>query len=101
MAVDIVKDRLNGLVNFKSAFHRRANGPEDEAIYQVRWTTHRHSGYSWRELVGVLTGIGYSGAFCLPAEYSKPVGDGQRMGDDVLPYLRSDIRFLKEIMSDK
>ena len=27
MAVDIVKDRLNGLVNFKSAFHLRANGP--------------------------------------------------------------------------
>ncbi|WP_051328746.1 sugar phosphate isomerase/epimerase family protein [Geminicoccus roseus] len=100
MAVDIVKDRLNGLVNFKSAFHHRVNGPEDEAVYKVHWTTHQHAGYSWRELVAALKNISYAGAFCLPAEYSSPAGKGQRMGDDVLPYLRADIAFLRGLMQD-
>ena len=27
MAVDILKDRLNGLVNFKSAYHARVRTP--------------------------------------------------------------------------
>ncbi len=99
MAVDIVKDRLRGLVNFKSAFHRRVNGPEDEAVYKVHWTTHRHAGYSWRELVACLRAIGFSGAYCLPAEYTDPSGNGQRMGDDVLPYLREDVAHLKSLLA--
>jgi hypothetical protein len=88
MAIDIVKDRLRGLVNFKSAFHRRVNGPEEESVYAVHWTTHRHAGYSWRELAACLRAIGFSGASCLPAEYSHLDGKEQRMGDDVIPYLR-------------
>jgi sugar phosphate isomerase/epimerase len=100
MAVDIVKDRLNGLVNFKSAFHLRANGPEDEAVYKVHWTTHQHAGYSWRELVACLAAIGYDGVYCLPAEYSSPTGKGQRMGDDALPFLRSDIAHLRALLNE-
>ena len=100
MAVDIVKDRLNGLVNFKSAFHLRANGPEEEAVYKVHWTTARHSGYSWRELVQCLKAIGFEGTFCLPAEYSHPSGQGQRMGDDVLRFLKEDIAHLKSIIAE-
>lgn len=99
MAVDIIKDRLNGLVNFKSAFHRRANGPEEEAVYKVHWTTHAHAGYSWRELVSCLARIGYDGVYCLPAEYSSPTGKGQRMGDDVMPFLRADIAHLKSLLA--
>jgi len=100
MAVDIVKDRLNGLVNFKSAFRVRVNGPEEEAVYRVHWTTARHSGYSWRELVRCLKDIGFNGTFCMPAEYSHPSGNGQRMGDDVLPFLKEDIAHLKSIMAE-
>lgn len=100
MAVDIVKDRLNGQVNFKSAFHRRVTGPEEEAVYRVHWTTHHHSGYSWRELVGCLKAIGFSGTYCLPAEYSDPSGKGQRMGDDVLPFLKGDIAHLKGLLAE-
>ncbi len=48
IAVDILKDRMHGLVNFKSAFRNRANGPEDIASYKVHWTTHQHSVYSWK-----------------------------------------------------
>ena len=36
MAVDILKDRLNGLVNFKSAYHARVSNPEEEAVYAVQ-----------------------------------------------------------------
>lgn len=99
MAVDIVKDRLNGLVNFKSAFHRRANGPEEDAVYKVHWTTHQHGGYSWREFVHCLRAIEFSGAYCLPAEYSDPSGQGQRMGEDVLPFLREDVAHLKALLA--
>ena len=99
MAVDILKDRLNGLVNFKSAYHARVSNPEDEAIYAVKWTTHRHGGYSWREFAAELGRIGYTGTYCLPAEYSDPLGRSQRMGDDVLPYLRKDITHLKAVLT--
>ncbi|MGI9437305.1 MAG: sugar phosphate isomerase/epimerase family protein [Geminicoccaceae bacterium] len=101
MAVDIVKDRLHGLVNFKSAYHRRTNGPEDEAIYKVHWTTHRHAGYSWREFASCLRAIGFSGTYCLPAEYSHPSGKGQRMGDDVMPYLREDVAHLRILLNER
>lgn len=99
MAVDIVKDRLGGQVNFKSAYHARVTQPEEEAVFAVKWTTHRHGGYSWQELADCLDAIGYEGVYCLPAEYSDPEGKTQRMGDAVLPFLRSDIARLKEILA--
>lgn len=100
MAVDILKDRLNGLVNFKNAYHARVSNPEDEAVFEVRWTTHRHGGYSWRDFARHLGAIGYTGTYCLPAEYSDPDGKPQRMGDDVLPYLREDLAHLREILAE-
>jgi sugar phosphate isomerase/epimerase len=100
IAVDILKDRMHGLVNFKSAFRKRTNGPEDIAAYKVHWTTHQHSVYSWKELVANLKKIGFSGNYCLPAEYSDPSGEGPRMGDDVIPYLRQDLSYLKELLAN-
>ncbi|MBX3538003.1 MAG: TIM barrel protein [Chelatococcus sp.] len=100
LAVDIIKDHLHGLVNFKSAYRARVNGLEDEAVFKVRWTTHRHGGYSWREFAECLRGIGFRGAICLPAEYSNPAGGPQRMGDDVLPYLRKDLAHLRDLTAD-
>ncbi|WP_421723084.1 sugar phosphate isomerase/epimerase family protein [Bauldia sp.] len=103
MAVDIVKDRINGLVNFKSAFNRRVNGPEeDEAIFRVHWTTHAHGGYSWRALAEQMKAISFAGAFCMPAEYTPAAGhEGrQRMGDDVLPLLRQDVAHLRDLVND-
>jgi sugar phosphate isomerase/epimerase len=101
MAVDILKGHLHGLVNFKSAYHARVSNPEDEAVYAVKWTTHRHGGYSWREFAAALRAIGYAGTYCLPAEYSDPLGKPQRMGDDVLPYLRRDLAHLKAILAEQ
>ncbi|MSU89116.1 TIM barrel protein [Rhodobacteraceae bacterium 2CG4] len=103
MAVDIVKDRMNGLVNFKSAYYHRVTGPEeDEARFRVQWTTHDHGGYSWRALVQELRKIGFEGTFCMPAEYSPPFGvEGkQRMGDAPLPLLRHDLAHLRALIDD-
>lgn len=101
MAVDIARPHLNGLVNFKSACHLRANGPELEAEYVVHWTTHDHGGYNWRELVSELYGAGFGGTFCMPAEYSIQAGtNGQRMGDNVIPFLNKDIAHLKTLIDE-
>ena len=101
MAVDIARPHMNGLVNFKSACHLRANGPELEAEYAVHWTTHDHGGYNWRALVTELQRTGVAGTFCMPAEYSQQAGKhGQRMGDDVLPFLARDLAHLKALIAE-
>ena len=101
IAVDIVRPHMNGLVNFKSAYHRRANGPELDADYVVHWTTHDHGGYNWRELVSELHRAGVEGTFCMPVEYSEQAGrKGQRMGDDVIPFLQKDIAHLKALIAE-
>ena len=98
MALDIVWSHLC-LVNFKSAFHMRVNGPEaEEAKWEVHWTTARHAGYSWRELVNLLKKRGYDGDICLPAEYSNPDGKGQVAGDDVIPLLSYDMEYIKSLL---
>lgn len=98
IAVDILRTHITRLVNFKSAYRRRMNGPEDTARYKVYWTTHRHAAYDWTELADALTGIGYHGVYCLPAEYSAPSGVGHRLEDDVLPYLSADLTRLNELV---
>jgi sugar phosphate isomerase/epimerase len=100
MAVDILKEKLHCQVNFKSAYHARVNGPEDEAVYKVKWTTHQHGGYSWREFADCLKKVGFAGTLCLPAEYSDPTGKPQRMGDDVIPYLKEDLAHLKALVRE-
>ncbi|WP_424930800.1 sugar phosphate isomerase/epimerase family protein [Amaricoccus macauensis] len=101
MAIDIARPLLNGLVNFKSAMHLRANGPELPAEYVVHWSTNDHGGYNWRELVTELHRIGFDGTFCMPIEYSQQAGvHGQRMGDDVLPFARHDLAHLKALVDE-
>jgi len=100
LAVDLLWPRMRGLLNFKGAFRERINGPEEvEAEYRTHWTTAGHAAYSWRELVDNVVARGFTGTFCLPAEYSDPSGAPQRMGNDVLPYLRQDIAYLKSLLA--
>jgi sugar phosphate isomerase/epimerase len=97
MAVDIVWSHVRGLINFKSAFRRRTNGPEEvEAKWAVHWTTCHHSGYSWSKLVKLIKQRGYKGDICLPAEYNNATG-GQIMGDDCIPHLKEDIAYIKQL----
>lgn len=98
MALDIVWTHL-GMVNFKSASHRRINGPdEDEAKWEILWTTSQHSGYSWRTMVNALRERGYTGTICLPAEYSHPSIPGQLMGNDVIAPVKKDIAYIKKLL---
>ena len=100
LAVDLLWPRMRGLINFKGAFRERINGPEAlEAEYRTHWTTAPHAAYSWRQLAANLLDRGFRGTFCLPAEYSDPAGAPQRMGDDVLPYLRQDIAYLRTLLA--
>jgi sugar phosphate isomerase/epimerase len=100
LAVDLLWERMRGLINFKGAFRERINGPEEaEAVYRTHWTTAAHAGYSWRGLVAEMLRRGFKGTFCLPAEYSDPAGAPQRMGDDVLPFLRQDIAYIKSLLA--
>jgi sugar phosphate isomerase/epimerase len=101
MAIDICWSHLR-LVNFKSAFHRRTNGPEEvEARYAIHWTTCHHSGYSWSKAVRILRERGYRGDFCLPAEYTYLAKGGQLMGDDVLRPLRVDLEYMKQLLGEE
>lgn len=99
MALDIVWSHLS-LVNLKSAFHRRANGPEEvEAQYAIHWTTCHHAGYSWSRLVNELKRRGYTGDICLPAEYTRLADGGQLMGKEVLRPLRIDLAYVQELLA--
>ena len=90
VCVDLLWDRMPGLVNFKNAFRKRINGPEEaEAVFQTHWTTGRHGAFSWSGLVAELHKRNFRGTFVLPGEYSDPKGEPQRMGDDVLPFRAS------------
>ena len=100
MGLDILWSHLS-LVNLKSAFWHRLNGPDEpEADYAVRWSTCHHALYSWRELVKALKERGYKEDICLPAEYSGPKHD-MAMGDDCLRYLKEDIAYLKHLLASE
>jgi len=99
MALDIAWPQMRGLINFKSAFRRRVNGPEAiEARYEIHWTTAHHSGFSWSELVSLLKKRGFTGDVCLSAEYTDLDNPGQQlMGEAVPPLLMQDIKYIKHL----
>jgi sugar phosphate isomerase/epimerase len=100
MAIDITWSHLS-LVNMKSAFHLRKNGPNEvEAAWEIYWCTAQHAGFSWRATIDELRRRGYAGDICLPAEYTPPVGEGQLMGMDVVAPLRYDMAYLRFLLSD-
>jgi sugar phosphate isomerase/epimerase len=91
MAIDICWSHLR-LVNFKSAFHLRTNGPEAvEAQWGVYWSTCHHSGYSWSKAINALKVRGYKGDLCLPAEYND--------GNAVVRLLQEDVAYIKFLMA--
>jgi len=69
-ALDIIWEHLAGL-SFKSAFYRRANGPEAErAVYEEFFTTGSQGQCSWPRAVARIAKRGFSGTICMPAEYT-------------------------------
>ena len=99
LCVDLLWDRMPNLINFKSAFRERVNGPEEaEAVYRTHWTTGAHGAFSWAGLVAEMRRRNFTGTFVLPGEYSDPKGAPQRMGDDVLPFLATDVAYLRQLV---
>ena len=85
--LDVVWDMLC-MVNFKAAYWKLKNGPEqDEASWGAYWTTGRHACGSWREAVDHLKKCGYGGIICMPAEYSDE--------PNVEKFTREDLAYLK------
>jgi sugar phosphate isomerase/epimerase len=88
LALDIVWSHLR-MVNLKNAFWRRTNGPEAEvAAYEPYWTSGRQGLSPWTEVVTELRSRGYSGAICLPAEYSDEHAVNRLIAEDIV-YARS------------
>ena len=65
----------------------------------MKWTTHATGGYSWRELAAELGRIGYAGTYCLPAEYSDPLGKLAAHGRRCAALPRKDIAHLKAVLA--
>ncbi|MEI6513746.1 MAG: TIM barrel protein [bacterium] len=89
MALDIVWSHLC-LVNFKSAFWLRINGPEAKcAEWSPYFTTGRHGLSKWPRVADELKKRNYKGAICLTAEYSDE--------ESVDRLIAKDIKFAKSL----
>ena len=101
MAVDMAWSHLC-LVNLKSGSRRRTNLPDaEEAAWEIVWTTARHSGFSWRELVRHLAARRYAGDLCLSAEYTDERAGGQLMGEAVVPLVRQDLAYARRLFAEE
>ena len=70
LAIDIVWSHLR-VVNLKSGYWRRTNGPEAEvAEWQSYWTTGRHGLAFWPRVAAELKKRSFAGDICITAEYS-------------------------------
>lgn len=97
MALDIVWSHLC-MVNLKSAFRMRTNGPEaEDARWRIYWTTGRHGFVSWRNTARLLQERGYDGPICLTAEYSNREGQGDLSGEAVDPLIAEDVAYAKSL----
>ncbi len=83
LALDIVWSHLR-LVNLKSAFWQRGNGPEAEcAAWHSYWTTGRQGRAEWPWVARELIARGYRGPICLTAEYSDEHAVNRLIAEDL------------------
>ncbi len=86
-AIDICWSHLR-MVNLKSPYWHRDNGPEARvADWKKRWTTGRQGIAPWSEVASLLTKRGWQGPVCLTAEYSDHDAVDHLIADD-LAYAR-------------
>lgn len=91
-ALDIIWDKLC-LINLKTAFPRRVNGPEaEEARFAPYFTTGRNGAASWREIAEAMTRRGYEGVICMPAEYTDEA--------NVETYIAQDVKYAKSLFGE-
>jgi hypothetical protein len=83
MAIDIVWSHLC-MVNLKSAFWRRTNGPEAEvAAWEPYWTTGRQGRANWARVAAELQRREYDGPVCLTAEYTDEPAVDRLIAEDI------------------
>lgn len=91
-ALDIIWDRLC-LINLKTAYPRRINGPEaEEARFAPYFTTGRNGAASWKEIADAMIRRGYEGTICMPAEYTDEAG--------VETYIAQDVQYAKSLFGE-
>lgn len=83
LALDIIWSHLC-MVNLKSAFWKRANGPEAlVARWEPYWTSGRHGLADWPRVAAELKRRGYQGVICLTAEYSDHEAVNRLIAEDM------------------
>lgn len=91
-ALDIIWDKLC-LINLKTAYPKRVNGPEaPEALFEPYFTTGRNGAVSWKDVAAAMTRRGYEGVICMPAEYTD--------GENVETYITQDIAYAKSLFGE-
>lgn len=99
IAIDIVWSHL-AMVNLKNAFRVREVGPEhDEVTWKVYWTNGRQGFISWATVAAELARREYRGDLCLTAEYSNPLGKGDKTGADVEPLIKADLAYARTLFT--
>ncbi len=82
-AIDIVWKYLR-VMNLKSAYWQRTNGPDAEsATWKNYWTTGRHGLAYWPRVADELKRRKFSGDICLTAEYSDHDSVNRLIAEDI------------------
>jgi sugar phosphate isomerase/epimerase len=98
LAIEVAWPHL-ALVNLKSGFWRMVTGPEVEDVqWKKYWTTGRFGITSWPRVVAELARRGYTGDYCLTAEYSSPDGSGDLKGAAVDRLIRQDLALARSLV---
>lgn len=83
-ALEIIYDKLC-LVNLKTAYQRRINGPEaEQARFAPYFTTARNGQAAWKDAADYLLSRGYAGDICMPAEYTDEANVEAYIAQDVV-----------------
>lgn len=98
IAIDIAWPRLS-LVNLKNAVrYPEGKDPFGATIWKRTWVPGREGYTSWSNVVEALAKRNYQQPICITCEYTDAEGRGLS-GDDVIPSLKEDLAFLKELIA--
>ncbi len=98
IAIDITWPRLS-LINLKNAV-RYPEGKDQfgATIWKRTWVPGRDGYTSWSKVIEELAKRNYQQPICITCEYKDAEGRGLS-GDDVIPPLKEDLAFLKELIA--
>lgn len=98
IAIDIAWPRMS-MVNLKNGL-RFSEGKDAEGveIWKRTWVSAKEGFTSWDKSVAELGRRNFDKPICLTAEY-KNADQSNCVGDEVLPYLKDDLSYLKELIA--